>query len=117
MIWLWQLPQNVIGFIVSHFLPFDGDAYRHNGKWSVALGEYVIVSRYAPELTIQHEYGHVSQSRLLGPLYLIVVGVPSFIMATLTLCGVLSSERYYDRWPENWADRLGGVDRTGGRLQ
>lgn len=113
--YIWQLPQNTIGFLLTRFLrrktKLEWETRRNFG---VALGEYIIVNENASVVTRMHEYGHVLQSRKLGPLYLVVVGIPSITMAALTLAGVLRSDRYYDRWPENWADRLGGVDRNGG---
>lgn len=77
--------------------------------------------RYLMNL-IRHEQGHQKQSLILGPLYLIVIGIPSAVMNALTR---LQSSRYtwlkkighnayynyYKRYPEKWADRLGGVDR------
>lgn len=106
-----QQPQNVIGWIISRFCRHDGNVYRTRFRIGVALGEYIIVNEEASETTINHERGHVLQSRLLGPLYLIVVGLPSITMNILTRLGVLRIDMYYKRWPESWADKLGGVDR------
>lgn len=62
-----------------------------------------------------HEYGHALQSRLLGPAYLLVVGVPSTMRVAYAGAQWLVTrqpwEGYYDGFPESWADRLGGVDR------
>jgi hypothetical protein len=60
-----------------------------------------------------HEYGHTRQSEMLGPSYLLVVGIPS-------LSKVLYSKwyrkkygckwaNYFNAFPESWADKLGGV--------
>ncbi len=62
-----------------------------------------------------HELGHAVQSRMLGPLYLPLVGVPSTARAIYAfvyreLTGTKWSG-YYDGYPERWADRLGGVQR------
>jgi hypothetical protein len=69
------------------------------------------------ETTVRHELGHSLQSRYLGPLYLFVVGIPS-IYGNLVNRGKhrnwTASEKalwYYNRFPENWADKLGGVKR------
>jgi hypothetical protein len=32
-------------------------------------------------------------------------------MNLMTLWGILDAEKYYQRWPESWADKLGGVNR------
>ena len=61
---------------------------------------------------IKHEYGHTLQSKILGPLYLFVIGLPSLIWA-----GCFEDYRkenkisYYDFYTEKWADKLGGVNR------
>ncbi len=66
-----------------------------------------------------HEYGHALQSRMLGPLYLIVVGVPSSLRVAYASTQWLFTrkpwEGYYDGFPERWADRLGGVTRPSSR--
>lgn len=81
-------------------------------KFGISLGEYIIIDkRFCGEKTVRHEYGHTKQSRMLGPLYLILVGIPSVVFHWLTRFGVLEVSKYYQRYPENWADRLGGVDR------
>ena len=59
-----------------------------------------------------HEYGHTIQSCKLGPIYLLVIGLPSIIWA-----GCFKNWRkkhnksYYDFYTESWADRLSGVKR------
>ena len=63
-----------------------------------------------------HEYGHAMQSKLLGPFYLFVVGIPSvcrFIYSNLyAKKHKVSWNGYFKGFPENWADRLGGVNRN-----
>jgi hypothetical protein len=60
-----------------------------------------------------HEYGHALQSVLLGPLYLIVVGIPSLSRVAYSKWYYKKSGRswknYFKGFPENWADKLGGV--------
>jgi len=88
---------------------------------AVSLGHFVFWSRgenrwvILDEHTRDHEWGHSFQSRMLGPLYLPLVGLPS---VTRVLYAVLHREvtgrrwdGYFDGYPESWADRLGGVDR------
>ncbi|MGB8329170.1 MAG: hypothetical protein WCE62_03510 [Polyangiales bacterium] len=62
-----------------------------------------------------HELGHTKQSRLLGWLYLPLVGLPSISRAAYALIYRETTGRqwagYYAGYPENWADRLGGVIR------
>ena len=51
---------------------------------------------------------------MLGPLYLPVVGLWSALRAGLHL---YKRGEYYNAFPEDWADRLGGVkkDKYGSR--
>jgi hypothetical protein len=62
-----------------------------------------------------HELGHTRQSRLLGWLYLPLIGLPSISRAAYALVYRETTghqwTRYYDGYPEKWADRLGGVIR------
>ena len=92
-----------------------GDHYRYKLTWgSVSLGEYIFLSpsRWNDTKTLNHERGHRIQSRMLGWLYLPVVGIPSIIWA-----GCFDGYRkkhnvsYYSFYTERWADRLGGVER------
>lgn len=57
-------------------------AKRLNGAWAgVSLGRYIIFSNdvHLSLDALKHEYGHTLQSKKLGWLYLIVIGLPSFI--------------------------------------
>ena len=57
--------------------------------------------------TVEHELGHTIQSKILGPLYLIVIGIPS-----ITYCGLrrafpsLRKKNYYNFYTERWANNL-----------
>ena len=67
---------------------------------------------------IAHERGHMIQSRRLGPLYLLAVGVPSVARAIYHRkrhshwSAEARSEWYHRHWPESAADRHGGVIRN-----
>ena len=74
----------------------------------ITLGDYVFVglnSEYKE--TVKHELGHTIQSKILGPLYLIVIGIPS-----ITYCGLrrifpsLRKKNYYDFFSEKSANYL-----------
>ena len=57
-----------------------------------------------------HEYGHTIQSLLLGPLYLAVIGIPSYLWANLPVFVRLRREKkipYTALFAESWASRLG----------
>ena len=115
LLYLWELPQNLLGLL---FLLFLRGEERHelygitfyycktfNG--GISLGQYIILCGKW-EKSIRHEYGHCLQSRMLGWLYLPVVGLFSILHAGLCACRMHS---YYAIWCERWADRLGGVNR------
>lgn len=121
--WTWCLPQTLIGFILK--LIFKGEEktvvdlmkkytyYNTTLKpGSVSLGKYILLcdSHHDDIDTIQHEHGHQIQSLILGPLYLLVIGLPSLIW-----CGCFEKYRernyksYYDFYTERWADNLAYV--------
>lgn len=115
LLYLWQLPQNVLGLLFLLFLRGEekhrlGDVsfyYAPSFKGGISLGRYIILG-YKREKSVRHEWGHCLQSRMLGWMYLIVVGLPSLIHAWLCRC---EDHDYYDVWCERWADELGGVER------
>lgn len=121
VLWIWQLPQNLVALVM--LLILQGETRHRLGSirfyflkifpGGITLGEYIIVGT-RQELTVRHEFGHVLQSRYLGPLYLPVVGLCSLLHAWLN--GVIGCcdrhpEGYYHFYTEKWADRLGGVKR------
>jgi len=57
-----------------------------------------------------HEYGHTIQSLILGPLYLLIIGIPSMIWCNNPKYIKLREEKgisYYDFYPEKWANLFG----------
>lgn len=116
---IWGLPQNIIGGIMYLIFRWKNPHKKYKNayvcvmpnRWGcVSLGMFIFVTDINAEQTIKHEYGHTRQSMLLGPLYLLVIGLPSIIWA-----GCFSEYRqkhyvsYYDFYTESWADKLGGV--------
>ena len=84
----------------------------------VSLGRYLFFGSPSPSANlVAHERGHMIQSRRLGPLYLLVVGVPSVLRALYHRrrhahwTPEARSEWYHRHWPESAADRHGGVQR------
>ena len=78
-------------------------------RGAITLGDYVFVglnSEYKE--TVKHELGHTIQSKILGPLYLIVIGIPSIIWAAVHK--KIAPNKPYDWFiTEKWANKLGGV--------
>ncbi|MFP4484566.1 MAG: hypothetical protein ACLFO1_06890 [Spirochaetaceae bacterium] len=133
LLWLWQLPQHLLGLVLLVALRaagFGTTRYRRArvvlvpGNVGLSLGHFIFISRRhrTPDLRgndtlLRHEYGHTIQSHMLGWLYLPLVGVPSIVQAAFSFAAARlgypgPGRRYYRRFPENWADRLGGVDRS-----
>jgi hypothetical protein len=130
--WTWCFPQSFCGAVLFLVLQLfnKSQIIRHPGSkvviresdWimgGISLGMYVFIpSRGYPgqqrTRLILHELGHTRQSLLLGPLYLLVVGVPSLLWAILKSRGFFRGKPYSWMYTEKWADRLGGeIDRGG----
>lgn len=114
---LWQLPQFLLGAVIALFARAwqveTGEWVAHASWFSgaISLSEYFRIfssSSYPRETTRRHEYGHARQSRILGPLYLLVIGLPSLVWAALYNG---QEAGYFTFYTERWADRLGGVKR------
>lgn len=57
-----------------------------------------------------HEYGHTWQSAMLGPCYLLAVGLPSILWSRSKRCVEMRKKKkipYSAFYTEGWADRLG----------
>lgn len=101
-LFIWQLPQNIIGFIITRFACGKIDFNINNTfcnvyfmkylfNSGVSLGNYIIFDkkyreygesdnfnkRLIFENSVRHEYGHQIQSKMCGLFYLIVIGIPS----------------------------------------
>lgn len=78
----------------------------------ISLGRYLFVHREAPAELVRHELGHCRQSLLLGPAYLLVIGLPSLVWAALY--PLFRRRRppldYFAFYTERWANRLAGLE-------
>ena len=129
----WQLPQLILGAIVKKVCKAkpittykDATVYSWNLLGGMSLGKYIFVpftgelltpagffinKKYAEQM-IKHEYGHTVQSKILGWLYLIVIGLPSLIWANCFVkYRAKTGKSYYSFYTEKWADKLGEVER------
>lgn len=122
LLYLWQLPQNLLGLIVLMFtgatlLENEQCWYTRVSKFGVSLGSYIIFGGSFNHNDLQHERGHQKQSLYLGWLYLLIIGLPSALGNLYDRIAHKSwsykeSEKWYYAQPwEAWADRLGGVER------
>lgn len=120
LLFLWCFPQNLLGFIVKTVTRAErvGDHYRYENKsGSVSLGEYIFLAPYdwGDERVLAHEMGHREQSRRLGWLYLLIIGLPSVIwQSCFRWYRIKYKVGYYEFYTEKWADKLGGVRQSKG---
>lgn len=120
ILFIWQLPQHIVALIYFGYLVMMCKDLGVDSRYkqaivipcvmrgAVTLGNYIFVglnSEYRK--TVKHELGHIIQSKILGPLYLIVIGIPS-----ITYCGLrrlfpsLRKKNYYNFYTEKWANNL-----------
>lgn len=129
LLFVWELPQNMLGILVFAVMRFkkrivifgkkNHHFYIETPNTGVSLGWFIFWTPSGNRFSHlendcrMHEFGHSRQSVFLGPAYLIVIGIPS-------LARVVYSRwyrrkhghnwgNYFDAFPENWADKLGGV--------
>ena len=129
--WTWQLPQTLIGWFVYQYIKFKDkgciiDEYYHKtGHYAVmtksegfsggvSLGRYVFTNMQDGWISYDHEFGHSIQSLILGPLYLIIIGIPSSLLAANI--SDIFDKRYYWFYTEKWADSIAGIRDSRDRL-
>lgn len=119
LLYLWQLPQNLVGLILLMFLTniithtFKNITFYYSKtfKGGISLGNYIIVGSL-DEKMVKHEFGHSIQSKYLGWLYLPIIGLPSLIWCILYGSIIKPTPNgYYKFWTERNADILGEVKR------
>jgi hypothetical protein len=110
LLFLWELPQNILGLILLIF--YNSKIEKHDGRYFIfdyrfnggmSLGHFIFC-RYKNEELMSHEWGHTYQSRWLGPLYLIIIGLPSI---TWSFIYDYFTENYDAFIIEKWATNLG----------
>lgn len=120
----WGILQNLIGLVYflwtkKNRLEFYNGAlvgfHKHN--WGgISLGIFIIINGAKDNQWIRntmiHEYGHTIQSLILGPLYLLIIGLPSFIWCNSKKFINYRKEKgisYFSFYPERWANYLGQI--------
>lgn len=119
--WIWQLPQNIIALIYKRYvrdsitsIEFNDSLHyiicRKTVEGNVSLGKYIFVRKGIRNISyvIQHESGHCKQSKMLGPLYLFVIGIPS-VCWLLFHKKFMKDKSYYWFYTERWANKLAGI--------
>ena len=124
--WIWQLPQNLCGIAwrrikkdsiiaeVGNSIASSVNAkvYLMKAGGGVTLGKYIFISQTYQDQSkvIKHECGHVKQSKMLGPLYLIIIGIPSLLHCWyndfVDCCWKDGKYHYEHFYTEKWADKL-----------
>jgi len=123
LLWLWQAPQHLLALAIWKVLKLTGKAvYAAEGqdyvligvdvRIGLSLGRCIFVWQFCGENTLKHEQGHSLQSRLLGPLYLLLIGLPSIIGNIYDRIFHKGPAWYYRQPWEAWADKLGGITRA-----
>ena len=119
--WTWGLPQTLLGAVIYLCCPgcahsrYRGTVVTHwKQKGSLGVGMFLFLgacrSEEIQKQVLVHEYGHAVQSLLLGPLFLPVMGIPSFLWCNLPFFRRLRREKgvsYYAFYPESTANALG----------
>ena len=131
--WTWGLPVNLFGglayLICTKLLHYR---WQHFGyarivyvPWKgggLSLGLFIFVKENHSKKTWTyntriHEYGHTWQCLLLGPLYWVVIAIPSFIW-----CNCFANYRkthdipyaalYCEAWANSWGEKFSKMQQT-----
>jgi len=117
----WGILQTLAGAVMflvlirrKHFIYRGCVATEWKLRSSASVGIFIFVSsslegRLRGEIIV-HEYGHTVQSVILGPLYPLVIGIPSAVWCLAPPFVRMREKRnisYYSFYPEKWANRLG----------
>ena len=129
--WTWGIPQTLLGFFVflkninnKHYFYHGAIVTERNVPSSVSLGMFVFITTTPmkdkrsdnkipdEELSkrlLVHEYGHTIQSLIFGPLYLIVMGIPSTLWGFLPYFRAKRNKgvSYFSFFTEKLANYLG----------
>lgn len=126
LLYLWQLPQNLLGWLLVKILGAQYLTMRQckptgtfvsiystpKMQGGISLGKYIVINdKHIYHNTVHaHEAGHCVQSIYLGWLYLIVIGIPSGIWCWIYDNFDIETD-YYSFYTERWAERIAGIKR------
>ena len=88
---------------------------RFSGGWTFGCFIFLTepMNRELEHDILIHEYGHTFQSLLLGPFYLLVIGLPSTIWASSKNLSRLRREKnipysrlYCEKWASKWGEKV-----------
>lgn len=118
ILFIWQILQNLIGISFWVYFKLRGDletivknkyskVYRSKYmSGGISLGSFAFVDNALSikETAVRHEQGHMWDSKVMGPLYLLIVGIPSLMNAIFGF-----TDCYYKFFCETWANKHAGV--------
>ena len=128
---VWGFPQTAAGLVLfianikkRHYLYHGAVVTEWDHASSVSLGLFLFISsariedrridgaipsEYMARALLVHEYGHTIQSLFFGPLYLFLIGIPSFAWGALPRYRKQRKKGrpYSDFWTERSANKLG----------
>lgn len=128
--WTWGLPQTLAGAVITLILARQPH-FSYQGAvatvWplpsSMSLGMFLFLRKdwtAQEQRLLAHEYGHTIQSLFLGPLYLLIIGLPSFLWAGFPPLVKLRRRKklpYSWLYTERWADRCGRAGIRGASME
>jgi hypothetical protein len=121
--WTWCLPQSLLGLIIYIYLRIIERPLRFRYRsgtlmvrtralgGGLSLGYFIFSYDYPAdtrnterqERMDLHEWGHILQGFLLGPLYLLIIGLPSAVwFHTYRRTGKEYSRLYTEKWADRW---------------
>jgi hypothetical protein len=116
LLFIWQLPQNIVALVMMPFLGklklIKSDKYclafvGEKMTGGISLGSFIFISKYMGYVDryVAHEYGHAVDSHIMGPLYLLIIGIPSLMNAWFNF-----TDCYYDWYTERLANKHAGLE-------
>jgi len=118
ILFIWQILQNLIGIGFWIYFKLRGDletivtnkyskVYRSKYmSGGISLGSFAFVSNNLAkkETAVRHEQGHMWDSKVMGPLYVLIVGLPSLLNAAFDF-----TKCYYHFYTEALANKHAGL--------
>lgn len=130
--WTWGLPVNLVGWIAFIICTkIKGYRWQHFGyakivymPWNaggLSMGLFIFMKdqhknkKWTHDVRI-HEYGHTWQCLLLGPLYYLVIALPSVIWCNCFAGyrkkhNIAYGKLYCEGWANAWGRKFTGMDQ------
>lgn len=124
---IWQLPQILVGLVMlaifrnktsytnphNHITVWNINCHHAFGTACFSTGPFIITcDDYVEDEILRHETGHSLSSIRTGWFYHIIVSIPSVCLFWYKRRKKKDQKWYYSHYPENWANKAGGVDTS-----